>query len=196
MSGGAKCSPHSCSACSSAATTSSRPRKSARANGPGIMPVPIISARSTSRTPATPSSTTRHASTIALSVKRSAIRSSSRLPGSIVLIEPPAALGPEVAALDALLHALVDVETVAVGVAHVAGNRHDGVEAGHVGHAERAHRHLDLFPDELVELLHRHAGLVLIAPDLRRDGGQDAIDHEAGAFERPDRHLADLLREP
>ena len=58
---------------SSAASTSSSPRKSARANGPGTMPVPIIRPRSISRTPAMPSSSTRQASTSALSVKRSAI---------------------------------------------------------------------------------------------------------------------------
>ena len=55
-----------------------RARGSRRARtGPGTMPVPSIIPRSISRTPATPSSSTRQASTNALSVKRSAIRWSS-----------------------------------------------------------------------------------------------------------------------
>ena len=77
------------SACSSAARTSSSPRKSARANGPGTMPVPIIIPRSMSRTPAMPSSSTRQASTSALSWKRSATRSSICVVVSGVLIEAP-----------------------------------------------------------------------------------------------------------
>src|SRR5688572_774431 len=147
-SGGAKCSPHSRSARSSAARTSSRPRKSARANGPGIMPVPIIRPRSISRTPAMPSSSTRQASTMALSMKRSAIASSIWV--SAVLIEALPGLGAEVARLELLLHALVHVEAVAVGVDHVARDLHDRVQAAHVGHAERPHRHLRALADELV----------------------------------------------
>src|SRR4051794_15704217 len=148
------------------------------------MPVPIISPRSISRMPAMPSSRTRHASTSALSVKRSAMRSSSRLPGSVVLIEPFAALGTELTARDALLHATVDVEAVAVGVAHVARHGDHGVEPRHVGHPEGAHRHLGLLADELVDLLHGNARLVLVAPDLRGDRGEDPVDDEPGALGR------------
>src|SRR5215213_3441473 len=97
------------------------------------MPVPSISPRSISPTPAMPSSSTRQASTIAFSVKRSAIHSSSCVEDSAVLIEAPHGLGAEVAALEPLLHPLVDVETLAVVLAHVARDLHDGVEARYVG---------------------------------------------------------------
>src|SRR3954454_15535398 len=168
MSGGSKCSPQSSSACSRAARTSSRPRRSARANGPGIMPVPIIIPRSTSRTPATPSSSTRHASTKAFSVKRSASFGSIAFS---VLIEALPRLGAEVTLLDERLHALVNVEAVAVGVAHVARDLHDRVEPAHVGDAERAHRHVHGLGDVLVELGRVDARLVLVAPELARGGG-------------------------
>src|SRR4051794_3079271 len=180
MSGGAKCSPQSSSACSSAARTSSSPRKSARANGPGIMPVPIIIPRSTSRTPAMPSSSTRHASTNAFSWKRSASLAS-------MLIEALPCLGAEVAVLDERLHALVDVEAVAVGVAHVARDLHDRVEAAHVGDAERAHGHVHGLGDVGVQLGRVDARLVLVAPDLARGGRQDAVDDEARALGGADR---------
>src|SRR5215210_5758663 len=101
---------------------------SARANGPGIMPVPIIIPRSTSRSPATPSSSTRHASTKAFRPKRSARRSSMAVEASGVLIEPLPRLRAQLAPLHALLHALVDVEAVAVGVAHVARHLQRRVE--------------------------------------------------------------------
>src|SRR5215208_26696 len=100
------------------------------------MPVPIIIPRSMSRTPATPSSSTRQASTNAFRPKRSASLGSMALLASGVLIEPLPGLGAELAALDHLLHALVDVEAVAVGGDHVARDLHDGVQAAHVGHAE------------------------------------------------------------
>ena len=55
-----------------ARTTSSRPVASARANGGGIRPAPAIIPRSRSLVETTPSSTSRHASTSALRLKRSA----------------------------------------------------------------------------------------------------------------------------
>src|SRR5262245_66490237 len=85
------------------------------------MPVPIIIPRSTSRTPATFSSTTRHASTSAFRNARSASLGSTCWDcGVSVLIEAPPALGAEVALLDQLLHRTVDVHAVAVGLAQVA----------------------------------------------------------------------------
>src|SRR4051794_12711182 len=142
------------------------------------MPVPIISPRSMSRTPAMPSSRTRQASTSALSWKRSAIRSficPARPAVSGVLIEALPGLGAEVAGLQLGLHALVHVEPVAVRLAHVARDLHDGVQARHVGDPERAHRHLGLLGDELVELLDVDPRLVLVAPDLAGGGDQDAV---------------------
>src|SRR4051794_37356067 len=161
---------------------------SARANGPGTMPVPIIIPRSTSRIPAMPSSTTRQASTKAFSWKRSASLSS-------MLIEPLPALGAEVALVDQRLHALVDVEAVTVGVAHVARDLQDRVEAAHVGHAERAHRHVHDLGDVLVQLGGVDARLVLVAPQLAHRAGEDAVHDEAGAFGGADRRLADRLGE-
>src|SRR3954468_10447107 len=161
MTGGSTCSPHSSSARSSASRTSSSPRKSARANGPGTMPAPSIRPMSMSRTPATPSSSTRQASTNAFSWKRSASRSSTAV-RSGVLIEALPALGAEGALVDELLHALVDVEAVAVGVVQVARHLQRGVQAAHVGHPERAHRHLRPLAQELVDVLDGGAGLVLV----------------------------------
>src|ERR1700759_2378447 len=193
MTGGSKCSPHSSSAFSSAARTSSRPRKSARANGPGTMPVPSIMPMSMSRTPATPSSSTRHASTNAFSVKRSAMAGSTFPSG--VVIEALPALGAEVALRDQLLHRLMHVEAVAVGVVEVARDLNRRVQAGHVGDAERAHRHLRLLLHDAVDLLEGGARLVLVAPDLARRRDEDAVDHEARALGRADADLADRLRE-
>src|SRR4051794_15939237 len=197
MSGGSKCSPHSSSAFSSAESTSSRPRKSARANGPGIIPVPIIIPRSMSRTPAMPSSSTRQDSTKALSWKRSASASSTAGAECVsgVLIEAPSALLAELALLHELLHAAMDVEAVAVGVAHVAGDLQRRVQARHVGEVEGAHRHELGVRERLVDLLDVRAGLILIAPDLRRRRGEDAVDHEARALRAAHGHLADGLRE-
>src|SRR5689334_7223059 len=135
------------------------------------MPVPIIIPRSMSRTPATPSSSTRHASTIALSWKRSATLGS--ICWSAVLIEALPGLRAELPGLDHLLHPAVDVHAIAVGLAHVARHLDDRVQAAHVGHAERSHGHVGLLLDELVERLHVDPGLVLVAPDLRRGGDED-----------------------
>src|SRR5690349_1176122 len=146
------------------------------------MPVPIIIPRSTSRIPATPSSSTRHASTNAFSVKRSASFGSTS-----VLIEALPGLGAEVALGDELLHALVDVEAVAVGAVHVARDLHDRVEPAHVGDLEDAHRHLRLLLHERVDRLGRGARLVLVAPDLRGRGAQDPVDDEAWALGAADR---------
>src|SRR4051812_37787870 len=161
MSGGSKCSPHSFSAFSSADNTSSSPRKSARANGPGIMPVPIIIPRSMSRTPAMPSSRTRQDSTNALSWKRSASASSTAGAASGVLIEALSALLAEVALVDELLHALVDVEAVAVGIPHVARDLQRGVQARHVGEEERPHRYELGLGEGLVDVLDAGPRLVL-----------------------------------
>src|SRR5687767_9837856 len=159
------------------------------------MPVPIIIPRSTSRTPAMPSSTTRQASTSALSWKRSATCSSMCSAASGVLIEAPPRLGAEVAALDQLLHPAMDVEAVAVGLLHVARDLDHGVEPRHVGDPERAHRHLRLLGDEPVELLDVDPALVLVAPDLAGGAHQDAVDHEAWALVAADRGLLDSHRE-
>ena len=53
---------------------------------------------------------------------------------------------------------------------------------GHVRDAEGAHRHPDVLADVLVDLLDRDPGLVLVAPELRGRGEEDAVDDEAGAF--------------
>src|SRR5215210_1875319 len=182
---------------SSDARTSSSPRKSARAKGPGIMPVPIIIPRSMSRTPAMPSSSTRQDSTNAFSCKRSASASSMAGAAAVsgVLIEALSGLLAEIALLDELGHAVVDVEAVAVGVLHVARDLERRVEARHVGEEERAHGDELGVRERLVDLLHVGAALVLVAPDLRRRRGEDAVDDEAGALRAADGHLADRLRE-
>ena len=74
-SGGAKPSPHSRLGALERARASRRgPASSARANGPGRMPAPIIIPISMSLAEATPSSSTRQASTSAFSAKRSTMR--------------------------------------------------------------------------------------------------------------------------
>src|SRR5690242_322272 len=104
------------------------------------MPTPSMSPRSISRTPAMPSSSTRQASTKALSPYRSTIRSSSPDAAvSAVLIEPLPGLRAKVAAVHELLHAAMHVEAVAVGVVHVLRDLEGRVEPGHVHHLERPH---------------------------------------------------------
>ncbi len=78
-----------------AASTSSSPTWSARAKGGGMIPAPAIIPRSMSFIDATPSSSTRQASTSALSVKRS-IRAAVSSSAS-VLIEALPGLRPELA---------------------------------------------------------------------------------------------------
>src|SRR5262249_22055922 len=153
-------------------------------------PVPSIMPMSMSRTPATPSSSTRHASTNAFSVKRSAIAGSTCTPSGVV-IEALPALGAEVALLDQLLHRAMEVEAIAVGVVQVARDLDRRVQAGHVGDAERAHRHLRLLLHDAVDVLEGGARLVLVAPDLARRRDEDAVDDEARALRRAHRHLAD-----
>src|SRR4051794_39960431 len=131
------------------------------------MPAPSIRPMSMSRTPATPSSSTRQASTNAFSWNRSTIRSSTAV-RSGVLIEALPGLGAQRALLDQILHPAVDVEAVPVGLAQVVGHLHRRVQAGHVRHPERAHRHLRALAHELVDLLDGGAGLVLVAPHLAR----------------------------
>src|SRR5438034_10806793 len=127
MSGGAKSSPHSRCARSSAASTSSRPCSSARAKGPGMMPAPAIMPMSMSLMPAMPSSSTRQDSTSAFRPKRS---TSVLVADSVaVLIEALSGLLAEVARLDQLLYLRPHVEAVAAGLAQVDGHVQDGVEA-------------------------------------------------------------------
>src|SRR3954470_18865572 len=103
------------------------------------MPAPSAIARSMSRTPAMPSSSTMQASAKAFRPTRSASRGSTAV-SVPVLIEAPPRLAPEVAPRDELLHAAVDVEAVAVGLAQVAGECERRVEPGQVRQPERAHR--------------------------------------------------------
>src|SRR4051794_39938806 len=157
MSGGSKYSPHSVFARSSASSTSSRPRSSARVNGPGSMPAPIIIPTSMSFTAATPSSRTRQDSTKALRPKRS-----TSVPAAVwsaaVLIEALSGLGAEVAGIDELLHLRVHHEAlVAVALPQVLGHVEHGVEAEQVGEEERAHRHR-------ARLLHHPVDLLEVDP--------------------------------
>src|SRR3954454_8341797 len=125
-------SPQLAGALSSALTISSSPRSSAAANGPGMIPAPIIMPMSMSLIVATPSSTRRHASTSDLSWKRSTAVSRTSV-SAAVLIETLSGLLAEVAVFDELLHRRVDVEAVAVGVDHVLRDVEGRVEARHVG---------------------------------------------------------------
>src|SRR5258705_3638994 len=162
---------------------SSRPRSSAAANGPGMIPAPIIIPMSMSLIWATPSSTRRQASTNDLSWKRSTTVSSTASPdcwSAAVLIETLSGLLAEVLLLDEFLHAGVDVEALAVRVDHVAGDVERRVEAGHVGEEEGTHRERLRLLDLLVDLLRRLAGLLLGAPDLGGARHQDAVVDEAG----------------
>src|SRR3954454_21965833 len=187
-------SPQFSGALSSACTISSRPRSSAAANGPGMIPAPIIIPMSMSLIVATPSSTRRHASTRDLSWNRST--TVSRTPVSAaVLIETLSGLLAVVPAVDQLLHARVDVEAVAVRVDHVLGDVERGVEAGHVCEEERPHRERLRLLNFLVDLLRGLAGLLLRAPDLGGARHQDAVDDEAGDLAAADGRLADRLRE-
>src|SRR5437763_5721479 len=154
MTGGSKLSPHSDCARSSACSTSSSPCSSARANGPGMMPAPAIIPMSMSLMPATPSSSTRQASTSAFSPKRS---TSVPVADSVaLLIEALSCLLAEFARLDQLLHLRRHVEAVAVRLAQVDGHVQDGVEPEQVGQEERAHRRRLRVGHDLVDLLNGH----------------------------------------
>src|SRR3954454_9305872 len=161
MRGGSKLSPHSDCARSSAASTSSRPCPSARANGPGMMPAPAIMPMSMSLMPATPSSSTRQASTSAFRPKRS---TSVPVADSVaVLIEALSGLLAEVARPDQLLHLRRHVEAVAERLVQVLGHVQDGIQAEQVGEEERAHRRRLGVGDDLVDVLDRD---VLFVADL------------------------------
>src|SRR4051812_9390066 len=193
MSGGAKASPHSPWARSSAASTSSRPCASARANGPGMIPAPAIMPMSMSLMPAMPSSSTRQDSTSAFRPKRS---TSVPVADSVaVLIEALSGLLPEVARLDQLLHLRRHVEAVAQRLVEVLGHVQDRVEPEQVGEEERAHRRSLRVGDELVYLVDSDVLLVADLPDLRDRRVEDAVDDEARRLGAADRLLADRLRE-
>ena len=84
-----------------------------------------------------------------------------------VLVEALAAgLGAELALGDELLHALVDVEAVAVGLGEVLGDVQDGVEAEQVDEENGPIGATLRRADALVDLLDREALLLLRAPDL------------------------------
>src|SRR5215217_7339445 len=163
--GGSKDGPHSRCARSSCSSMASRPASSARLNGPGRIPAPIIIPISMSLAEAMPSSRTRHDSTSVLSPSRStsvlvAVSAVS------VLIEALSGLGAEIAALDEFLHLRHDVEAVAERLVQVLGDVQDRVEAEHVGQEERAHRDRARTLDHLVDLLDVEALLVHRLPDL------------------------------
>src|SRR5918992_1694070 len=147
--GGSKASPHSRSARSSCSRMVSSPASSARANGPGRMPAPIIIPISMSLAEATPSSRTRQASTRVLRPIRWTRASVVAL---AVLIEAPPGLLAEVSRLHQLLHPIHHVEALAVRLAQVLGHVERGVEAGPVGEEERAHRDRAGVLEDLVDL--------------------------------------------
>src|SRR5436305_4367151 len=189
MRGGSKLSPHSDCARSSACSTSSSPCSSARANGPGMMPAPAIIPMSMSLMPATPSSSTRQASTSAFRPKRS---TSVPVADSVaVLIEALSGLLAEVARPDQLLHLRRHVEALAHRLAQVDCHVQNRVEAEQVGEEERPHRRRLRVGDDLVDLLDRHVLFVANLPDLRHRGVEDAVDDEARGLGAADRLLAD-----
>src|SRR5918994_1457841 len=103
--GGSNESPHSDCARSSCSRMVSRPASSARVNGPGRIPAPIIIPISMSLAEATPSSSTRHDSTRVFRPIRSTIVPSAE--ALAVLIEPLPGLLAEVLRTHELLHRLV-----------------------------------------------------------------------------------------
>ena len=107
-----------------------------------------------------------------------------------------AGLGAELAVGDELLHALGDVEAfLAVGLDEVLGDVQDGVEAEQVDEVVGPHGNDAGGAHALVDLLDREALLLLLAPDLRDAGVEDAVDDEAGNLGAGDRLLADRLGE-
>src|SRR5947207_3359896 len=172
----------------------SSPASSARASGPGRIPAPIISPRSTSLVVATPSSTNDTASANALSWKRSttvisAVAASISAPVCVVAL---AGLLPELAGLHQLPHQRVDVEAVAVAGLQMLGDVEHRVQPEQVGQEEGPHRGHLRPGDLLVDLLRGAAALLLIAPDLGRRGVQHPVDHEPGVLAAANRILADL----
>src|SRR3954465_5690900 len=109
--------PQDAGALSSALTISSSPRSSAAANGPGMIPAPIIMPMSMSLIVATPSSTRRHASTADLSWKRSTTVSRTSV-SPAVLIETLSGLLGAGLVVDQFLHAGIDLTALALGVDH------------------------------------------------------------------------------
>src|SRR5262245_9890816 len=195
MIGGSKASPHSRWARSSASSTTSSPCSSARENGPGRMPAPIIIPISMSLAEATPSSSTRQDSTRVLRPIRSTSEAVTWLLAA-VLIEPLPGLLPEVAGLDQLLHPRRDVEALrAVRVAQVLGYVEDGVEPQQVREEERAHRDRPRVLDDLVDLLDVEVLRLGHAPDLRHRRVEDPVDDEARHLAAAHRRLADRLGE-
>src|SRR3981081_2128835 len=158
-----------------------------------MIPAPAIIPRSMSFIDATPSSSTRQLSTSAFSVKRSS--SPARSISAPVRLEALSGLGPEIARRRQLPHALMDVEAVPVALPEVLGEARHGVESEQVGQEERAHRGNLRVRDDLVDLLDRAPGLLLVAPGLRRGRADDPVDDEPGAVLRADRHLPDRLGE-
>src|SRR5215208_5189147 len=141
------------------------------------MPAPAIMPISMSLTPASPSSRTRHDSTIVFSESRSTSVPVVSLVA--VLIEALSGLLAEVPALDQLLHLRHHVEAVAVRLLKVLGDVQHRVEAEQVGEEERPHRHRLRLLDDLVDLLDVDALLLLDPPALGHRGVEDSVDHEA-----------------
>src|SRR5271165_6900695 len=109
-----------------------------------------------------PSSSTRQLSTSAFSVNRSISRSASN--SAAVLIEPPPALDPELAAGDALAHPGMHEEALAVGVLKVVGDAERRVESDQVGEVERADRGDLRVGQRPIDRGRVDAALALIAP--------------------------------
>src|SRR5689334_14192983 len=194
MIGGSVQSPQLAGAFSSAWTISSRPRSSAAAKGPGMIPAPIIMPMSMSLIAATPSSTRRHASTSDLSWNRSTTVSRTSV-SAAVLIETLSGLLPVVAVVDQVLHPRMDAEAVAVRVDHVLCDVDRGVQARHVSQEERPQRERLRLLDLLVDLLRGLAGLLLRAPDLGGARHEDPVHDEPRDLAAAHRRLADRLRE-
>src|SRR5215211_7619973 len=194
--GGSKASPQSAWARSSCSTTVSSPASSARVNGPGRMPAPIIMPISMSFAEATPSSSTRQDSTRVLRPIRSTTQMRLDPPCALaVLIEPLPRLLAEVPRLHQLLHPLRDVEAVPVRVVQVLGRVKGDDEPGQVGQEERPHRDGALLLDYLVDLERVELLLLVHAPDLGGRRDEDPVDNEAGHLAAADRRLADRLGE-
>src|SRR3954471_9279927 len=176
--GGSKASPHSAWARSSCSRIVSSPASSARANGPGRMPAPIIIPTSMSLAEATPSSRTRQDSTRVLRPMRSTIVPSAPPWALAVLIEPLPCLLAEVPRLHQLLHRLRDVEALAVRVVQVLRHVEDRVEREQVGQVVRPHRPGARLLDRLVHILDLQLLVLGHAPDLGHRRREDPVDHE------------------